>query len=84
MDSFNEDNIVQLTENSQHHHSPVVAGAIGFFIGHMLSKTRFGRWFEHSPVIGFIFFIAFWAAVGYAAFCGVTFAYFLIKIMLAG
>jgi uncharacterized membrane protein AbrB (regulator of aidB expression) len=72
-------------EQMSHHESqfdnfikPAGAALIGGFIGHMLSKTKFGQWFENSPVIGFIYFVILLAIIGFAAYCGFVFLYFLL------
>lgn len=57
MDSFDEYNIMQTAESGQHYYHPVEMGLIGMFLGHKLSLTRFGQWFETSPVIGFIYWL---------------------------
>lgn len=45
------------------------AAGVGYLLGRMLSQTRFGQWFEHSPVIGWILSIVLLALGVYALYC---------------
>lgn len=78
MDSFNEDNITHMAENGQHYYSPVEMGLIGMGIGWILSLTRFGQWYESSPVIGFIYWAVIKAVQVFAIICCVYFLYLLL------
>lgn len=79
---YDQDNIMDMGE--RHHHdvhswvSPMIAFVVGATIGAWLDNTRFGIWFNNSPVVNFIYKIVkttFWLFVAY---CAVLFIYFVI------
>lgn len=79
---YDQDRIMEMGE--RHHHdahswiSPMVAFIVGAAIGARLDNTRFGVWFNNSPIINAIYKIgkiAFWL---FAAYCAVLFIYFVI------
>lgn len=86
MNPLDDDTINQVTGNHEAHPFayPIIGAAVGGLIGHKLSKTRFGRWFENSPTIGWLYTLIILGICGFAIYAGITFIVALAHIMLAG
>jgi hypothetical protein len=74
---MDQNNINYVAESGQHHYSPVGMGLIGMVLGWLLSKTRFGQWYEASPVVGFLYWLLITAFKLFLVFCCCYFLYLL-------
>lgn len=76
MDPFND--MAQPFTDHSHHAFIKAAGATvaGVAVGSMLDHTRFGRWFNTSPVIGAIFSLIKLGIIGLVMF----YVYCVIKV----
>lgn len=61
---------------------PFMWAIIGWYLGAMLARTKFGQWFEYSPVVGWILSIFCLAVAGYTAYCVIAYVVILLGIML--
>lgn len=84
MDDFDPFEQMSERDHSGEFMRPFVGGLIGGYIGHLLSKTRFGQWYEHNPVVGFIYFLILLGILGYLVYCGVAFIVILIHVFMTG
>ena len=74
---MDQDNINYVAESGQHYYHPVEMGLFGMLIGWILSKTRFGQWYESSPVVGFFYWLLVTAFKVFLVICCCYFLYLL-------
>lgn len=54
MDKDTFDDMSKPAHSSKEFLNPFIAAIIGGYIGHKLDNTRFGHWFNNSPIIEFV------------------------------
>jgi hypothetical protein len=79
---YDQDVFDQMAHHESHFEEfvrPMAASAAGYYVGHRLSKTRWGQRFEHSPFVGRVLAVLLFGIGAYALYCAITFVYFLFS-----